>query len=211
MKYLLRFALIFAAFIPLCLADTPKGMMLYFNDSAIVNGKKISTNSAAVFPNDTVQTEQNNARIGFLGADVALDQDTLVTVNSDSVKLDHGSLLIVDTNAQIKVHAGDVDIMPADVSPTQFQIRDVDHHLEIIAQKGDLTIKDCRGHRSLAEGKEGKRDDRAKCGGAPPDAKGPILNMTEAKVAGGVVGAGLLIWLLQGGPSTPAPASPVQP
>ncbi len=193
------------------MADTPKGMMLYLSDSAVVNGKQVTSSSAAIFPNDTVQTAKNHARVAYLGADVAIDEDTQIKVGDNFVQLNQGSLLVIDNNAQIEIRANDVTIMPADVSPTQFEIRDVNHHLEVIAQKGDLIIKDCRGHRSLAEGKEGKRDDRAKCGAAPPDAKGPLLNMTEAKVAGGVVGAGLLIWLLQGGPSTPAPASPVQP
>jgi hypothetical protein len=212
MKYLLRTALACSAFIPLCLmADTPKGMMLYLSNSAVVNGKEVTTSSAAVFPNDTVQTAKNHARVAYLGADVAVDEDTLIKVGADFVELNQGSLMVMDNNAQIEIHAGDVLIMPADVSPTQFQIRDVNHRLEVIAQKGDLIIKDCRGHRSLAEGKEGKRDDRTKCGAAPPDAKGPLLDTTEAKVAGGVVGAGLLIWLLQGGPSNPTPASPVQP
>ena len=212
MKYLLRAAVAWSVIIPLCLmADTPKGMMLYLSDSAVVNGKQITTSSAAVFPNDTVQTVKNHARVAYLGADVAVDEDTLIKVGADFVQLNEGSLLVMDNNAQIEIHANDVIIMPADVSPTQFQIRDINHHLEVIAQKGNLIIKDCRGHRSLEEGKEGKRDDRAKCGAAPPDAKGPLLDTTEAKVAGGVIGAGLLIWLLQGGPANPTPASPVQP
>ncbi|HEY1800672.1 MAG TPA: hypothetical protein VGG46_07030 [Terriglobales bacterium] len=200
-------------FLPsLLLASAPTGMMLYFSDFAIVNGAKTSTNAMAIFANDTVQTEKNNAKIGFTGATVALDQNTLVTTGTDSVRLDHGVLLVVDTATSVAVHAGDVFIVPADVSPTQFEIRDENHKLQIVAKKGDLLIKDCNGSKTLAEGKMRTRDDSAKCKkGAPPGAEGPLLTSKDAEIAGGLAGAGLLIWLAQGGGSNPPPVSPVQP
>jgi hypothetical protein len=194
------------------LADTPKGVMLYVTDSAIVNGAHTSSPSIAVFPDDTVQTQTSKARIGFLGANIALDQDTFVTMGPDFVNLSHGVLLVLDNNNPVAVHAGDVMVMPADTIPTQFEVTHQNGKLRIIAQKGNLLVKDCSGTTVLAEGRQGDRDDSYHCKkGAPPSAKGPIITAKEAEIAGGVAGAGLLIWVTQGGPSTPVPASPVQP
>jgi hypothetical protein len=198
------------ATIPL-FASTPKGMMLY-GDSVIVNGQKISMGSAAVFPNDIVQTGEGHANVAFVGATVGLDQGTVILMSPDSVRLDHGGLLVVDTQTPVAVHAGDVLVLPANPTPTQFQIKSQNGKLQIVAQKGDLLIKDCSGTTTLQEGQERTRDDSAHCGaGAPAGAKAPILNSKDAEIAGGVVGAGLLIWLLQSQPNQPTPASPVQP
>src|SRR5690348_7674246 len=78
------------------MADTPPGGTLYVKETATVNGKTVSQSPAAVFPEDIVQTDKSEARIGFLGANVGIDQDTLVTMGTDFVRLKHGSLLIVD-------------------------------------------------------------------------------------------------------------------
>ena len=207
---ILLMCLVMAA-VPL-LAGTPKGMMLY-GDSAIVNGQKLSMGSSAIFPNDIVQTDSGHARIAFLGATVGLDQGTLILMNSDSVRLDHGGLLVMDTQSPVAVHAGDVLVLPANPTPTQFEIKSQNGKLQIVAQKGNLLIKDCAGTTTLEEGQERKRDDSAHCekGAVPPGALGPILSAKDAEIAGGVVGAGLLIWLLQSQPNQPTPASPVQP
>ena len=197
--------------IPL-LAGTPKGMMLY-SDSATVNGQKISMGSAAVFPNDIVQTASGPAHVAFVGATVGLDQGTLILMNPDSVRLDHGGLLVVDTQAPVSVHAGDVLVAPANPTPTQFEIKSQNGKLQIVARKGNLLIKDCLGTTTLEEGQERTRDDSSHCGkpGVPPGAQAPILNAKDAEIAGGAAGAGLLIWLLQSQPNQPTPASPVQP
>jgi hypothetical protein len=88
---------------------------------------------------------------------------------------------------------------------TEFEVRDTDGAVRIIARKGDVKLIDASGTSTLAEGQETTRDETSEkgkkkrdrgAGGAIPGATGGILDSPTAIGIGiGVVG-GITAWSL---------------
>src|SRR6202158_3688668 len=140
-------------------ADLP-GAMLYSHGTALLNGNSIAR-SSAIFSGDLVQTNGHSvANINATGSSVLVMNDSLVQYEGSALKLEHGGVTI-STSKLLAAHAGDVKVTPAASSWTEFDVRDVDGRVQIVARKGDLTISDDTGTTStLAEGQESRSEER---------------------------------------------------
>ena len=189
--------------------------MLYSHGSALLNGNNIPR-SSAIFPGDLVQTTKDSvANINATGSTVLVLNDSLVQYQGSTVTLEHGGVT-VSTSKSLATRAEDVNISPASGALTEFEVRDVDGTVRIMARKGDLTIRDDSGTTTtLAQGQETTREEsesqkkkKKKAGGAVPAAAAGSLNSPWAVGIGvGVVG-GMTIWALT---RDEDPVSPVVP
>lgn len=198
--------------------------MLYTNGAAWINGSHVPHPSLAIFSGDLLQTRYDSlVDIKQPGSTVAVLGDSLIEFNGNSVEIDHGGVS-VSTAKQLATTVGDIRVMPASETWTEFTVVDVNGTVKIIAKKGDLTLTDGTQTATLAEGQQTTRDDmptdnsdnsakgkkksRKQQSGAAGAAKGPILNAPLAVgLAGGAV-IGLTTWVLLQGSN---PASPSKP
>jgi len=206
-------------------SDQPAAM-LYSHGTALLNGNTIAR-SSAVFSGDLIQTNNDSvANINATGSSVLVLNESLVQYEGSSLKLEHGGVAI-STSKLLATRAGDVKVSPVATVWTEFEVRDVDGKVQIVARKGDLTISDDTGTTTLAQGQETTRDEsqsqddsQAKKGGkkkkkgagpaaaAAPGAAGGVLNSPVALgIAGGIVLGGTA-WVLSHGDD---PVSPVKP
>jgi hypothetical protein len=184
-------------------ADQPAAM-LYSHGSAMLNGSSI-TRSSAIFSGDMVQTTKDSvANINASGSTVLVLNDSIVQYQGTSVKLEHGGVTI-STSKLMGTHVGDVTVLPASGSWTEFEVRDTDGTVRIAARKGDLTISDEKGTMTLAQGQETTRDEgqpRDKKGrkregaGSVPGATGGVLDSPVAIGIGGAIIGGVTAWVL---------------
>ena len=134
--------------------------------------------------------------------------------------IEHGGVT-VSTSRGVATTAGDVKVMPASNSWTEFNVIDTDGTVRIAARKGDLTINDGKETFTLAQGQETTRDEsasddskdskkknRKRAAGATPGATGGVLNSPVAIGVGGAAIIGLTAWVLL---QSDKPASPTVP
>ena len=156
----LRFLSCFMAIVfPVALlaADLP-GAMLYSHGTALLNGNSISR-SSAIFAGDLVQTNADSvANINATGSSVLVLNESLVEYQGNTLKLEHGGVT-VSTSKLLATRAGSVMVSPVADAWTEFEVKDVDGKVQILARKGDLTVKDDSGTTTLAQGQETTRDD----------------------------------------------------
>jgi len=214
-------AMIFPA--ALFAADQPAAM-LYSHGTALLNGYTIAR-SSAIFSGDLIQTNTDSAaNINATGSSVLVLNESLVQYEGSALKLEHGGVAI-STSKLLATHAGDVKVSPVATVWTEFEVRDVDGKVRIVARKGDLTISDNTGITTLAQGQETTRDesqsqDNSQNGGkkkkkgagpvaaAAPGAAGGVLNSPIAiGIAGGIVLGGTA-WVLSLGDEPVSPAKP---
>lgn len=188
--------------------------MLYSTGSSWINGSSFPK-SSAIFSGDMVQTAAGSlAKINASGSSLLVLSDSLVQFEGSAVKLEHGTVS-VSTAKGMATRAGEVTVTPTASVWTQFDVTNVDGHVQITAQKGDLTVSDGGQTTTLAQGQqttrnesesqENKKKKKRRAAGAIPGASGGALDSPVAIGVGlGAVG-GLATWvLLQGG----APVSP---
>ncbi|HKV79333.1 MAG TPA: hypothetical protein VJP02_14390 [Candidatus Sulfotelmatobacter sp.] len=206
-------------------AEQPAAM-LYSHGTALLNGNSIAR-SSAVFTGDLVQTSADSvANINAVGSSILVLNDSLVQYEDGSLKLEHGGLTI-STSKSVRARAGDVIVSPTATGWTEFEVRDVDGKVQIVARKGDLTISDNAGTTTLAQGQETTRDEsqsqddsqahkggkKKKRGAGPaaaaaPGAAGGVLNSPIAiGIAGGIVVGGTA-WVLSRSDDPVSPAKP---
>ena len=174
--------------------------MVYTHGPALLNGNSIPRTSA-IFSGDLVQTNKDSvANINVTGSTVLVLNDSLVQYEGETVSLEHGGLT-VSTSKALAAHVGAVTISPAAGVLTEFEVRDVDGTVKIVARKGDLSIKDEAGTTTLAQGQEttreeSRRDKNAKKrgGGSVPGASGGALNSPVAIGIGTGIIAGVAAW-----------------
>lgn len=193
-------------------ADASPAAMLYAHGTTMLNGTSVPR-SIALFAGDFVQTNADSvANINATGSTVLIMNSSFVQYEENGVKLEHGGVR-VSTSRQLPTHVGDVTVSPAAGVWTEFEVKDVDGKVQILASKGDLKIIDSKGTATLAEGQQTSRDetqsqesrrDRQR-GGAIPAAKGGTLDSPVAIGIGFGAAAGLGIWALVQGDE---PASP---
>jgi hypothetical protein len=196
--------------------------MLYTNGPAWVNGAHVPRASSSIFSGDLLQTRSDSvANINEPGSSITVLSDSLVQFEGASVRIEHGGVT-VSTSRGVGTVAGDVKVLPASNSWTEFNVIDIDGTVRIAARKGDLTIDDGSGVVTLAQGQETTRNEtsddsdkntdgkknKKKRSGAAPAAGGGMLNSPLAMgIAAGAVG-GVAIWVLL---QNSNPASPTQP
>ena len=195
-------------------ADQPAAM-LYSHGSALLNGNTIPR-SSAIFPGDLVQTTKDSvANINATGSTVLVLNNSIVQYEGSAVTLEHGGVT-VSTSKSLATRAEDVTISPAASVLTEFEVKDVDGKVQILARKGDLTIRDESGATTtLAQGQETTREEsesqkdkkkKRRGGGAIPGASGGALDSPVAVGIGTGVVVGLAAWVLiqSDNPTSPA-------
>jgi len=177
--------------------------MLYTNGTAWINGGSVPK-SSAIFSGDLVQTKTDSvASIKAPGTSVLVFSDSLVQYQGNAMKLEHGSIN-VGTSKSMATQIGGLKVEPASSSSwTEFEVRDTDGAVRIIARKGDLKLIDAHGTTTLAQGQETTRDETPEKGrkrdrgaGAVPAAGGGILDSPYAIGIGAAAVGGLTAWVL---------------
>jgi hypothetical protein len=204
------------------LAVTPASMlaadsgaaMLYAKGTAWINGSTVPR-SSALFPGDLVQTQPNAVvHINATGSSVMIQSDSLVKYEGDAVSLEHGSVSVV-TSKSMRMHAGEVTVVPVSDVHTRFEVTDVNGTVQIVAREGDVSVSNGSETTRLAQGEQTTRDDsenrkkrRRVAGGAAPAAGGGVLDSPYAVAAGAGAVGGIVLWVLLQGDD---PLSPVDP
>ena len=183
--------------------------MLYARGAAWINGGAVPRTSA-VFPGDLVQTRSDSV------ASINSSADSVVKFEGPAVALEHGSLRVA-TSKGLSTHTGDVTVAPASTGWTEFEVKQVsEDSVQIVAQKGDVTVSDGSNSSTLSQGQqttvdnsaEKKKRKRRKGGGAIPASGGAVLDSPVVIYGGAAAVGGLLTWvLLQDG----TPVSQVAP
>jgi hypothetical protein len=191
--------------------DQPAAM-LYSHGTALLNGDSIPR-SSAIFSGDLIQTTADSvANINVTGSTVLVLNDSLVQYAGSSVKLEHGGVS-VSTSKSLATDAGAVTVSPAAGGWTEFEVRDVDGRVQIVARKGDLTVSDATGTSTLKQGEQTtrqesqtqddsqtqnnkKKNKRKETVGAAPAATGGALDSPWAVGIGGGAIAAATAWIL---------------
>lgn len=195
------------------LAADSGGAMLYAKGTAWLNGSSVPR-SSAIFPGDLIQTKANSvANINAVGSNALVIADSLVKFEGDALAVEHGSVS-VGTSKKMSTRAGEVTVAPASDAWTQYEVREKDGTVQIIAQKGDVSVTDQTGTSTLSQGQQSTRDEsqqqaqNKKKGGALPAAGGSILDSTAA-LYGGIAVAGVLTgFILAQGDEPVSPSKP---
>jgi hypothetical protein len=198
-------------------ADQPAAM-LYSHGTALLNGNTMER-SSALFSGDLVQTNADSvANINATGSSVLVLNDSLVQYEGSGLKLEHGGVSI-SISKLLATRVGNVTVSPVSGVWTEFEVRDVDGRVQIVARKGDLSVSDAAGTTTLAQGQETTRDDsqqteeqkkkkRKRVAAAYIPATGAIFDSPWAIGIGAGLVAGGTVWaLVQGG----TPVSPAIP
>ncbi|MGA9813115.1 MAG: hypothetical protein WBQ64_10080, partial [Terriglobales bacterium] len=161
--------------------------------------------TSAVFPGDLVQTRSDSmASINASGSSVVVLADSLVKFEGPAVGLEHGALTVA-TSRGLGTHAGDVTVIPVSNSWTQFEVKQAsDGTVQVVAQKGDVSVNDGSTTSTLAQGQqmtvdnavEKKKKKRRKGGGAIPASGGAALDSPYVIYGGAAAVGGLLTWVL---------------
>jgi len=202
-------------------ADT-NAAMLYTNGAAWVNGAHVPRSSSSIFSGDLLQTRSDSvANINEPGSSITVLSDSLVQFQGTSVMIEHGGVT-VSTSRGVGTTAGDVKVLPASYTWTEFDVTDVDGTVRIAARKGDLTINDGKETFTLAQGQQTTRDEsgpdndsnkdgkkrKKRAAGAAPGASGGIFNSPVAIGIGAGAIIGVTTWVLI---KNDNPASPTKP
>jgi hypothetical protein len=196
---------ILTAVVPVSLwAADSSPAMLYARGAAWINGGAVPRTSA-VFPGDLVQTRSDSvASINASGSNVVVLADSLVKFEGPAVALEHGSLRVA-TSKGLSTHTGDLTVAPASNGWTEFEVKQVgDDTVQIMAQKGDVTVSDGSNSSTLSQGQqttvgnsmEKKKKKRRKGGGAVPASGGAVLDSPPVIYGGAAAVGGLLTWVL---------------
>lgn len=200
--------------VPASLLAADSGVaMLTAKGTAWINGASVPR-SSAVFPGDLVQTRPDAVvHINATGSSVMIQSDSLVKYEGNAVSVEHGAVSVATTKG-MSTRAGDVVVAPVSAQWTQFDVKDVNGVVEIVARKGDVSVSNGTETTTLAQGEQTTRDDsenrkkKRRVAGAVPAAGGGVLDSPYAIAAGAGAVGGLVLWVLLQGDD---PASPVDP
>jgi hypothetical protein len=194
--------------------------MLYTHGAAWVNGVHVPRFSSAIFSGDLLQTRSDTvADINEPGSTITVLSDSLVEFQPASLHIEHGGVT-VSTSKQVATVAGDVNVKPASMAWTEFNVVDVDGTVKIAAHKGSLNITYGKEVFTLAQGQETTRDESAPDGsngkhskkksgaGTAPGATGGWLDSPIAVGVGAAATLGVTTWVLV---QSDDPASPSKP
>src|SRR6267143_1869501 len=135
--------------------------MLYAKGPAWINGTSVPQ-SSAVFPGDLIQTKPDGVvHINAPGSIVMIQSDSLVKYEGNVVSVEHGALNVATTKG-MSARAGEVVVTPRSSGWTEFEVRDVNGTVEIMARKGDVSVSDQETTSTLPQGQQTTRDDSEK-------------------------------------------------
>ena len=197
------------------IAEPGASAMLYSHGTTLLNGSSIPR-SSALFSGDRVQTDADSvANINTTGSTILIHNKSLVQYEGNAVKLEHGGVT-VSTSKSLAAHAASVTVSPAGSVWTEFEVRDVDGKVQIMARKGDLIVSDDTGTTTLAQGQETTRDEESEKdrdkkkkparAGTTPAAAGGVLDSPVAIGIGTGAIVGVAAWVLSRGDEPVSPA-----
>jgi hypothetical protein len=199
--------------VPVAFAQNTGVAVVNSTGSVFLNGAQLS-NSNAVTAGDIVQTkETGTATINAPGTSIAVESNSILRVQGQSVALDRGQISVATGNG-LSVNARDFKITPATNNWTQFYVTRSGGTINIIARKNDVTVNCGSGSDTVKEGHQLSREDADNCGliakraGAPTAAKGAILTSGYAKWVALGTGGGLAAWSLAHGDDPVSPDKP---
>jgi hypothetical protein len=183
--------------------------ILYSSGTAWINGASVPK-SSAVFVGDLVQTRSDSvANIKAAGSEVSVLPDSLVQLQSDAIKLEHGTVSVA-TSKGMAAEVGTLKIRPATGVWTIFQVTDTDTTVHIFARKGDLALSD---GTTLPQGQETTRQEtskRKRRGAAMPAGGTGIFNSQTAMVVSVIAIGGVTTWVLTRSDDPLSPSSPAR-
>ena len=208
-----RICMVLIVLVPVAFAQTANVAVVNSTGPVFLNGAQLS-NSNAVVAGDIVQTKENGtAAINGPGSSIAVEPNSILRFQGQSVALDRGQISVATGNG-LSVNARDFKITPVSNNWTQFYVTRSGGTIGIVARKNDVTVNCGSGSTTVKEGNELTREDADNCGavakkaGAPAAAKGPILTSNTAKWVALGTGGALTIWSLA---HSDDPVSPDKP
>lgn len=197
------------------IAESGPSAMLYAHGTTLLNGSSIPR-SSALFSGDRVQTDADSvANINVTGSTILIQNNSLVQYEGNAVKLERGGVT-VSTSKLLATHVGDVTVAPAASDWTEFEVRDVNGKVWIMARKGDVTVSDGTGITTLAQGQETTRGEESAQGErkkkkqpkaeTAPAAAGGVLDSPVAIGIGTGAILGVTAWVLIKGDEPVSPA-----
>ena len=186
------------------ITESGNSAMVYAHGTTLLNGSSIPR-SSALFPGDRVQTDADSvANINATGSMILIQNNSLVQYEGNAVKLERGGVT-VSTSKLLATHVGDVTVTPAASEWTEFEVRDENGKVRIMARKGGVTVSDDAGTATLAESQETTRDEQSvekrkkkkqARGETAPAATGGVLNSPVAIGIGTGAIVGVAAWVL---------------
>ncbi len=222
--------LVLVVLAPFAFAQDAGVAVLSSTGPVFLNGGQLS-NSNAVVSGDVIQTkESGTATINGPGGSIAIEPNSIVRFQGQSIALDRGQVSI-GTGKGLSVNTRDLHIVPVSNDWTQYYVTRNSGTISIVARKNDVTVS-CgasdrgdgtdkagrsgkgNGPERVKEGQQTSREDADNCGlitrkaGAPTAAKGPILTSGTAKWVALGAGGALAGWSLGHGDDPVSPAGP---
>ncbi len=199
---------------PFAFAQTTGVAVLSGTGTVYLNGGQLSTSNAVV-AGDVIQTKDNGtATINGPVGSVAIEPNSIVRFQGQSVALDRGQISI-GTGQSLSVNARDFRITPVSNDWTQFYVTRTGGSINIIARKNDVTINcGSSGTDRVKQGQQISRLDADNCGliakgvGAPTAARGAILTSGTAKWIALGTGGALAAWSLSHSDNPVSPDGP---
>lgn len=163
------------------------GAMAHPYGPAWLNGTTLK-HASAIFPGDLVQTKFGSVlKIDASGSSLSVLSNSLLKFNGDSAALDHGSARL-KTSTAMAVRAGNVTVVPASSTLTEFEITRSSGTVQVVALKGDLKISNGSENKTLLQGQQATQpaSDSAQAlsggdGATLARAKNPAFNIEAAK------------------------------
>ncbi len=212
------------AILPVSLAaQQPAAAILRSNGVGVLVNRNPARGSAALFPNDLVETQKTAiARIESGGSTADVSPETMVQFEGSELVLDHGSLS-VNTSRGLRVRVGCVTVTPVhDAEWTHYDVIDRDGKVSVSSLKNDTYIEgkssnfqkakeSAQANRVIVRESE-KKSREEKCGAGSVksgvDGSGGILNSPWATGLGAAGVATIMCFALC---QNSDPMSPTRP
>jgi hypothetical protein len=189
------------------LAADAQSAILHTQGGVWVNGNEVP-DATAIMPGDVLETKPgSSANLTTEGSTVAIQPESVVKYNGDSLSLEHGGVS-VGTSTSMSVHIDCLRVVPVSNEWTQYDVNDVNRTIKVAAMKLDVNIlrgaslrktsPQSAGSESATvhEGQVATRDESQACGVAkPPQAANP-LNTKWIEIGAGAGGGVLILCLL---------------
>jgi len=200
---------------PAYLIAEDTGAMLHGKGPVLLNGNPLPTNSSAIFPGDSIQTQPESAAdITVSGASVIVLPGSTVKYEGNAIELEQGAVSVA-SSVGISTHTTGVIVTPHSSGWAEFDIAIVKGEVDIAARKGEMTVQCGNDTLTLPEGQEAVRDASGKCrrrkaAAIIPAGENPLLNR-YVLIGGGIIGWVTVLCLFLCSTGGGQPASPSTP
>ncbi len=124
---------------PVDAADSGSAL-LYARGAVLVDGKPV-TDTVALFPGSSVQTNENSsANITAAGSTLMVSPKSQLAYAADSINLQHGGVAVA-TSARLKVRIGCLTVAPVSGNWTRYEVADVSGLVKVAAKKENVAVE----------------------------------------------------------------------